>query len=47
MLGSDRLPEELLRRLPTSTGGNPLFVRELVGMLVHDGVLAPSPMAGA
>ncbi|HNM84871.1 MAG TPA: AAA family ATPase, partial [Mycobacterium sp.] len=43
VLGSDRLPEELLRRLPTSTGGNPLFVRELVGMLVHDGVLAPKP----
>lgn len=43
VLGSDRLPEELLRRLPTSTGGNPLFVRELVGMLVHDGVLAAKP----
>ena len=39
VLGSDQLPEELLGRLPSSTGGNPLFVRELVGMLVHDGVL--------
>ena len=38
-----RLPEELLRRLPSSTGGNPLFVRELVGMLVHDGVLVAEP----
>lgn len=39
VLGSDRLPTELLARLPSSTGGNPLFVRELVAMLVHDGVL--------
>jgi len=43
VLGSDRLPAELLGRLPSSTGGNPLFVRELVGMLVHDGVLVPQP----
>jgi class 3 adenylate cyclase/ketosteroid isomerase-like protein/tetratricopeptide (TPR) repeat protein len=43
VLGSDRLPEELLDRLPSSTGGNPLFVRELVGMLVHDGVLVAKP----
>ena len=34
---------ELLSRLPSSTGGNPLFVRELVGMLVHDGVLVAGP----
>lgn len=39
VLGSDELPQDLLSRLPLSTGGNPLFVRELVGMLVHDGVL--------
>lgn len=39
VLGSDKLPPELLARLPSSTGGNPLFVRELVAMLVHDGVL--------
>jgi len=39
VLGAARLPDELLRRLPSSTGGNPLFVRELVGMLAHDGVL--------
>ncbi len=39
VLGAARLPGELLRRLPSSTGGNPLFVRELVGMLAHDGVL--------
>lgn len=43
VLGSDQLPEELLSRLPSSTGGNPLFVRELVGMLVHDGVLIAKP----
>ncbi|WP_319433046.1 AAA family ATPase [Mycobacterium sp. RTGN5] len=43
VLGSDQLPEELVGRLPSSTGGNPLFVRELVGMLVHDGVLVAKP----
>ena len=44
VLGASRLPEELVSRLPSSTGGNPLFVRELVGMLVHDGVLVPGPV---
>ncbi|MFI5506966.1 ATP-binding protein [Mycobacterium sp. NPDC051804] len=39
VLGAARLPDELVRRLPSSTEGNPLFVRELVGMLAHDGVL--------
>lgn len=39
LLGSDDVPEELAGRLPASTRGNPLFVRELVRMLVHDGVL--------
>ncbi len=39
MLGSDALPQALLGRLPTSTEGNPLFVRELVKMLVDDGVI--------
>ncbi|MDT5209667.1 MAG: hypothetical protein QOF67_2082, partial [Mycobacterium sp.] len=43
VLGAARLPSELLGRLPSSTGGNPLFVRELVGMLVHDGVLVAEP----
>lgn len=43
VVGAQRLPGELLDRLPESTGGNPLFVRELVGMLVHDGVLVPHP----
>ncbi|MEB3983033.1 AAA family ATPase [Mycobacterium sp. 663a-19] len=43
VLGASRLPEELAGRLPSSTGGNPLFVRELVGMLVHDGVLVAEP----
>lgn len=33
------LPPELTDRLGTSTDGNPLFVRELVRMLVDDGVL--------
>jgi class 3 adenylate cyclase/ketosteroid isomerase-like protein/tetratricopeptide (TPR) repeat protein len=39
LLGADALPPALLERLPASTGGNPLFVRELVRMLVDDGVL--------
>ncbi|GAY17506.1 AAA family ATPase [Mycobacterium sp. shizuoka-1] len=43
VLGSGRLPAELLDRLPASTGGNPLFVRELIGMMVHDGVLIAAP----
>ncbi len=42
MLGSGTVPPELVERLPTSTEGNPLFVRELVRMLVDDGVLARS-----
>lgn len=33
------LPPELTDRLGTSTDGNPLFVRELVRMLVDDGIL--------
>ncbi len=44
VLGTARLPDDLLGRLPSSTGGNPLFVRELVGMLVHDGVLVSEPV---
>jgi class 3 adenylate cyclase/tetratricopeptide (TPR) repeat protein len=40
LLGADALPVELLDRLPASTGGNPLFVRELLRMLVDDAVLA-------
>ena len=43
VLGAARLPDELLGRLPSSTGGNPLFVRELIGMLAHDGVLVEEP----
>lgn len=43
VLGTGRLPAELLQSLPASTGGNPLFVRELVAMLVHDGVLIAGP----
>jgi class 3 adenylate cyclase/ketosteroid isomerase-like protein/tetratricopeptide (TPR) repeat protein len=40
LLDIDVLPAELAERLPRSTDGNPLFVRELVQMLVDDGVLA-------
>ena len=40
LLDTDELPDELIERLPDSTEGNPLFVRELVQMLVDDGVLA-------
>lgn len=43
VLGADRLPVELVDRLSSSTGGNPLFVRELIGMLAHDGVLVEQP----
>ncbi len=39
LLGTDRLPAGLVERLPTSTDGNPLFVRELVRMLVDDEVI--------
>ncbi len=38
LLGS-ALPTELIDRLPVSTDGNPLFVRELVRMLVDDAVI--------
>ena len=40
LLGSGELPAELVDRLPSSTDGNPLFVRELVRMLVDDGIVA-------
>ncbi len=39
LLGTDHLPAGLVERLPTSTDGNPLFVRELVRMLVDDEVI--------
>lgn len=39
LLGTEDVPEELLAKIPASTQGNPLFVRELVRMLVDDGVL--------
>jgi hypothetical protein len=39
LLGTDRLPSGLVARLPTSTDGNPLFLRELVRMLVDDRVI--------
>ncbi|MGI9624703.1 MAG: AAA family ATPase, partial [Acidimicrobiales bacterium] len=40
LLGAESLPSELMERLPESTQGNPLFVREFVRMLVDDGVIA-------
>lgn len=43
LVGADRLPVDLLARLPESTEGNPLFVRELMQMLVDDGVIARGP----
>jgi class 3 adenylate cyclase len=39
LLGTGRLPAGLVDRLPESTDGNPLFVRELVRMLVDDRVI--------
>lgn len=47
LLGTDRVPPELLARLPESTEGNPLFVREFVRMLVDEGVLRRSDGAWA
>lgn len=43
ILGGDPLPADLLARLPGLTDGSPLFVRELVGMLVDDRVLVQKP----
>ncbi len=43
ILGGGELPTELTARLPDSTEGNPLFVRELVRMLVDDEVIVESP----
>jgi predicted ATPase len=40
LLDTDELPADLIERIPDSTEGNPLFIRELVQMLVDDGVLA-------
>ena len=40
LLGGAALPKELAAKLPSSTDGNPLFVRELIRMLVDDGVIA-------
>lgn len=40
LLDGEDMPGDLVDRLPSSTDGNPLFVRELVRMLVDDGVLA-------
>ena len=39
LLETDALPPALLTRILTGSEGNPLFVRELVRMLVDDGVL--------
>ena len=38
-VGVAELPADLVTRLPESTEGNPLFVRELVRMLVDDRVI--------
>lgn len=40
LVGADALPADLLAKIPESTQGNPLFVRELMRMLVDDGVIA-------
>ena len=39
LVGAAALPDDLLHRLPESTEGNPLFVRELMKMLVDDRVI--------
>ncbi len=43
LLGGNELPRDLLARLPDSTEGNPLFVRELMRMLVDDDVIVETP----
>jgi class 3 adenylate cyclase len=40
-LGTTSLPAGLAHLVPESTGGNPLFVRELLRMLVDDQILEP------
>lgn len=40
LVGAEALPADLLAKIPDSTQGNPLFVRELMRMLVDDGVIA-------
>lgn len=39
LLDTDELPADLVERIPDSTEGNPLFIRELIQMLVADGVV--------
>ncbi len=39
LLGGDDLPRGLAERLPASTDGNPLFVREVVRMLVDEEIV--------
>lgn len=39
LVGAASLPTDLTERLPSSTEGNPLFVREWMRMLVDDGVI--------
>jgi class 3 adenylate cyclase/tetratricopeptide (TPR) repeat protein len=39
LLGATALPAGLAERIAGAAGGNPLFVEELVGMLVDDGLL--------
>jgi class 3 adenylate cyclase/tetratricopeptide (TPR) repeat protein len=39
MLGQGEIPPEITRRIATSAAGNPLFLEELVGMLLDDGLL--------
>ncbi len=39
LVGAGSLPNDLVARLSESTEGNPLFVRELMKMLVDDGVI--------
>jgi class 3 adenylate cyclase len=39
LLGGDELPRGLAERLPSSTDGNPLFVREVVRMLLDEEIV--------
>lgn len=39
LFGSGDLPSELSERIARSSGGNPLFVEEILGMLIDDGLV--------
>ena len=47
VLDADEVPDEVVRRVLEGSEGNPLFLRELLRLLVDDGVLERSPDGAA